>query len=176
MSLEQASYLSQIVGVVAVVASLIFVGVQLRQNSLAVRAAASQAHSAIYHQITSSIVDDASFARIWRLAGEQFDSLEPDERVRFFAFTTILFRYYESSYVQWRRGQLDDEHWHTIVQQLTGSRGSPGIAEWWKRRKSWHSPAFQRWYETLPQNLETPLYSFEDTSSMAAVADRQQSA
>jgi hypothetical protein len=41
MSLEQYSYLAQIIGAVAVVASLIFVGVQVRQNTKAVLAQTS---------------------------------------------------------------------------------------------------------------------------------------
>ena len=49
MTLEDLSYVSQIVGVVAIFASLVFVGLQIRQNTLATRAAshnASRTHSA----------------------------------------------------------------------------------------------------------------------------------
>lgn len=66
MSLEQYSDLSQIIGAVAVVASLIFVGVQLRQNTKAVRAQTSQAHAVGYQQIIAGISNSGEFASIWR--------------------------------------------------------------------------------------------------------------
>lgn len=43
MGLEQLYYIAEIVGVVAIVLSLLFVGVQLRQNTLATRAASHHA-------------------------------------------------------------------------------------------------------------------------------------
>lgn len=161
MSLEQASYLGQIVGAIAVVASLLFVGVQLRQNTGAVRASASQSHSAVYHGIIASIVDDAGFARIWRRGLEDLASLDPDERVRFVAFASTLFRFYESSHVQWLRGQLDQEHWHTVEQQALSLRGQPGIGVWWQLRRSWHSKPFQDWFEALAPTPPSPLYPLD---------------
>ena len=75
MSLEQWADLSQIVGGLAVVASLIFVGLQLRQNTDAIRASTSQAHSAMYHAINTSVIDSSDFARIWRAGLSDFESL-----------------------------------------------------------------------------------------------------
>ena len=59
MSLEQASFLAQIISAVAVFASLLFVGLQVRQNTNAVRAASSQAHSTMYHGLTDNLVNHA---------------------------------------------------------------------------------------------------------------------
>ena len=166
MSLEQASYFGQIIGAIAVVASLIFVGVQLRQNTKAVRASTSQAHSAVYHGIIASIVDNAEFAHIWREGLADVTSLDADERVRFLAFASTLFRFYESSQVQWLRGQLDGEHWHTIEQQALSLSGQPGILAWWKLRKDWHSRAFQDWFEALKPTSPARLYALEtDTTA-----------
>ena len=64
MSLEQASSLAQIISALAVFASLIFVGLQIRQNTDAVRAASSQAHSTMYHSITDNLVNHGDFAQI----------------------------------------------------------------------------------------------------------------
>lgn len=156
MSLEQTSLLAQIVSAVAVIASLVFVGIQLRQATRAVRASSSQAHSAMYHAIIAHIIENADFARIWRESLVDPNSQGPDERARFLAFASTIFRYYESSRVQWLRGQLDDEHWHTIKQQATSLSGMPGIQSWWQMRQHWHSEEFQRWFASLePAEGET---------------------
>ena len=158
MSLEQWSYLSQIVGGVAVIASLIFVGVQLRQNTKAVLAQTSQAHATCYQQIIAGISDNGEFARIWRIGLLDYESLNPDERARFLAFTSMLFRFYESSQVQAQRGTLDAEHWHTIAQQVADLVTLPGIQAWWTLRRHWHSERFRDWFESLPKRAPAVIY------------------
>lgn len=158
MTLEQWSFIAQIISATAVVASLIFVGVQLRQATKAVRASTSQAHSTTYHAIVAKIVENADFARIWREALADFDSVSADERVRFVAQVSALFRYYETSRVQWLRGQLDDEHWFSIEKQAESLAAQPGIQSWWRLRRHWHSDDFRRWFEAVQPNEQGLLY------------------
>lgn len=159
VSLEQASFFAQIISAVAVVASLIFVGVQLGQANKVARAASSQAHSAMYHSlITSLINDDLGFATIWRKALVDLNSLTEDERVRFFAFASAFFRFFEAARVQWLRGQLNDEHWHTIEQQAISLSVQPGIRAFWEVRRHWHCADFRQWFESLPKMEARPLY------------------
>jgi hypothetical protein len=171
MSLEQASFLAQIVSAIAVFASLVFVGIQLAHANKAARATSSQAHSAMYHQlITSLINDDLGFATIWRKALQDLQSLTEDEQVRFFAFASAMFRFFEASRVQWLRGQLDDEHWHTIEQQAITLATKPGMQSFWRIRSHWHCNSFREWFQGLPVEEGRPLYlSDERPISKAAV-------
>jgi hypothetical protein len=158
MSLEQLSYLSQIISAFAVVASLVFVGIQLHHATRAVRASTSQAHSANYFAINSSIIGDGELARIWRESLADFDSQGPDARVRFIALASSIFRFYESSRAQWLRGQLDPEHWQMIELQATSFVSQPGIKSWWKLRRQWHSEEFRNWFEGLPAADARAMY------------------
>ena len=159
MSLEQASFLAQIISAVAVFASLVFVGLQVRQNTNAVRAASSQAHSAMYHGLTDHLVNNKDFAQIWWKGVENLEVLREGEIVRFFAFASSVFRFFEASRVQWLRGQLDDEHWHTVEQHAIALAVKPGVQRFWHLRKHWHCPAFQTWYDSLPTREVSPLYA-----------------
>lgn len=161
MTLEQAYFLAQIVAAVAVIASMIFVGIQVRTAVRAVRASTSQAHSALYHAIVVTLVENGEFAGIWRRALADFESCGPDDRVRFVAQASALFRYYESSRVQWLRGQLDPEHWFTIERQAMSLAAQPGIRSWWTLRRHWHSEDFQRWFEDLEPAPRGLLYGME---------------
>jgi hypothetical protein len=165
MSLEQASFLAQILSSILVFASLIFVGVQLRHANKTARAASSQAHSAMYHALITSIInDDLGFATIWRKALGDLDTLSEDELVRFFALASAMFRFFEASRVQWLRGQLDDEHWHTIEQQAITLAVQPGMQSFWVIRRHWHCAAFQEWFEGLPLEEARPLYHRAEAS------------
>jgi hypothetical protein len=162
MSLEQASLLAQIISAIVVVASLVFVGIQLQQNTKAVRAASSQAHSATYLAINTTITnDERGFARIWREGLGGLANLSEDDAVRFIVFTSGFFRFFEASRVQWQAGQLDDEHWHTIEQQAISFSAQPGIKSFWQIRRHWHCEAFQNWFETLPTTEARPLFQRE---------------
>jgi len=159
MSLEQASALAQIISAVAVFASLVFVGLQVRQNTKAVRAAASQAHSAMYHALTEDLVSNKDFAGVWRKGLESLDGLSEDDVVQFFSFASASFRFFEASRVQWVRGQLDDEHWHTIEQHAIALAGKPGIRIFWQLRGHWHCNEFREWFGSIPSTDARPLYA-----------------
>ena len=68
MTLEQASLVAQIVSALAVIASLIFVGYQLKHAAAAIRVSSSQAHSALYTDLVRSVIDNADFAGVWTRA------------------------------------------------------------------------------------------------------------
>jgi hypothetical protein len=158
MSLEQASFLAQIISALAIIASLIFVGVQLRQTASAMRNSSSQAHSSIYSEIISTIIDNGEFASIWRRGLKEPASLSEDEWVRFIACASAQFRFFESSRVQWRRRQLDDEHWQNIEAQVNSFAAQPGIKAWWQLRRNWHSASFRNWFEALPGAHTSGMY------------------
>jgi hypothetical protein len=90
MTLEQASLVAQIVSAIAVIASLVFVGFQLRSAAAAIRASSSQAHSSSYTQLVQSIINNEDFARIWSAGIGDPNSLKEEEWVRFVAYASAL--------------------------------------------------------------------------------------
>jgi len=165
MTWDAWAAIGQLIGAVGVIASLIFVGIQLHHSTLAVRGAASQAYSALYYEINSSIISSGELARIWRESLADFDSRDADDKVRFIALASSIFRFYESSRAQWLRGQLDHEHWNMVERQATTFASQPGIRSWWKLRRQWHSAPFREWYETLPVVDSGTIYGEESKAS-----------
>ncbi|MEO7602271.1 MAG: hypothetical protein ABIS39_03270 [Sphingomicrobium sp.] len=159
MNLEHASLIAQIVSAVAVIASLIFVGFQLRQATAAIHATSSQAHSALYTDLVQCIIDNADFARIWSNGLSDPKSLSEEEWIRFVAYASALFRLYESSWVQWQHGRLEEEHWHTIEKQAVCFGHLPGLKAAWQIRGGWFSPGFRAWFESLEPLAPAAAYS-----------------
>jgi hypothetical protein len=158
MSLSDLAAVGSFVSGVAVLASLIFIGFQLRQNTRAVRAAASQAHSQGWHQITLPVVESDDFARVWRLGLEDIDRLTDDERMRFYAFAGSALRFFEGARLQWIHGQLDKQHWHNVEKTAVDFAASSGFKAYWALRSHWLSPDFQQWYETLSRQPARPVH------------------
>jgi hypothetical protein len=157
MSLEQASLVAQIVSALAVIASLIFVGFQLRQAAAAIRVTASQTHTSLYSNLVNSIIDSPDFARLWSVGLTQPTALPEEEWVRFVAYASAFFRLWESSRVQWLSGQLTKEQWHTIERQAADFGHLPGLKVAWQLRGHWYSSEFRSWYEALaPEKTPQP--------------------
>lgn len=155
MSLDRWSSIAQILTAAVGVPSLIFVGVQVSLAAKAVRASSSQAHAAMYHSLTESIVDNSTgFANIWSEGLRGAEGLPAEDRVRFFAFVSSLLRFFESARIQWRRKQLYREHWRAIEQQARYLAAQPGVQEFWQERRHWHCMEFQRWFGILIDQKE----------------------
>ena len=163
MTLEQWALVAQIFSAIAVIASLIFVGVQLRQATSAIRGTSSQAHSALYTDLVRSIIDNDDFARAWSSGLTDPKALSEAEWVQFVAYASALFRLYESSRVQWLNGRLDEEHWHTIERQAADFGNLPGLQAAWQLRGHWFSPEFRAWFAGLaPEKAPRPYFRDED--------------
>jgi hypothetical protein len=105
--LQEYALIAEIIGGIAIVCSLIFVGVQIRQNS---EVSEINAYQDLISQITlmnSLRVQDPEFAELfWR-----FDHGEPPrndaERARLEAFLYMVFRHGDLAYRQYDKGLLD---------------------------------------------------------------------
>lgn len=149
MTLEQWSFAAQIISAIAVIASLIFVGLQLQHAASAIRLSSSQAHSALYIELVRSVVENAEFSQIWTAALTDPAGVKDEEWARFVSFTGAFFRLYEASRVQWKNRQLDEEHWRTIERQAADFRQYPGVQKAWNLRSHWYSAEFRNWFEEL---------------------------
>jgi hypothetical protein len=159
MSLEQLSFLAQIVSAVVVMASLLFVGFQLKHAAAAIRVSSSQMHSECYTDLAKCVIDNADFARIWRVGLAEPTALKEDEWVRFVAYVNALFRLYESSRLQWLNGRLDSEHWRTVEQQVADFWQMPGLQAAWKARGHGFSGEFRDWFDNYLPKSGAPPYT-----------------
>ena len=86
MNWEALGAIGEIVGAVAVVLTLGYLAVQIRQNTRAVRSSVFSELQSEVRQNSFALANDEDLARIWRQANEEFDSLTADERTRFFSY------------------------------------------------------------------------------------------
>ncbi len=129
MTLEDFANVSEILGAIAVVATLIYLSLQVRQNTRAVRTDA-------YHQATQQlwesanvIAQDSELTSIVYKGTAAFDEVADEERFRFqfvvssFLFgTEFLLRLYES-------GQIEREDWENVFDNNLIWLRQPGIRQ-----------------------------------------------
>jgi hypothetical protein len=127
MTLEEINYVAQTIGVAAILASLVFVGYQIRQNTRALRATSHHAVSDSFNAINTLIAGDPRVARIWRLGLAGLDTLDEDERASFGFIALAYMRIFETLHYQYLTGVLEPKLFAAELNTLKWSVTNPGI-------------------------------------------------
>lgn len=146
MSLEQASYLSQIIAAVAVVASLVFVGFQIRQNTRAQRVVAVNSLAAAAVAINVPAMESPAFGEALSKALEDWASATREQRMIAHYFLFSFFKLSESAWYQRKVEALDAPQWSGWENLLLAIYHTNGVQRgWWPHRQSVYSPEFQQY-------------------------------
>ncbi len=147
MTLEDLGNIGEFVGAIGVIASLVYLAVQIRRNSNSVRASTFQEAVRDVAVLSDLLATDADLARIWSNGLRDFDALEREERVRFAAYMLGMFRRLENVLYQTRHGGLDPAYWEGQLSAMQGTLSQPGVAAWWVRSQGLFSPSFREYVE-----------------------------
>ncbi|MDZ4740602.1 MAG: hypothetical protein SGJ03_11955 [Alphaproteobacteria bacterium] len=131
MTLGTAYYISQILAVAAIFGSLVFVGLQIRQNTRAVKATSHHAITDSFNAINNLILSDPKVARILRLAMSGSKELDEDERMSADYMLLANFRIFETLYYQYKNGTLDKQLFDAELKTLKWAVTFPGFQSWW---------------------------------------------
>lgn len=154
-TLAQAYYLAEIIGVFAIILSLVYVGRQLKQNTKATKIAASQAFVQMYNTFTSDLAGSHEIADIWYRGLADFKGLNPADTVRFSAVASQLFRVLQSAYIQCKDGALEEELWIGFEQSMYDALTHRGLKDWWLIRERWFGMEFRNLINNHPRNSAT---------------------
>lgn len=140
---------AEAIGAVAVVASLIYLAIQVRQNTRAVRASTYDGMVQASGDFLRPLIEDAGLALTFeRLAVDWADDrVGSEDRTRAMYLLTQLFRTWENVYYQWRQGMLEDWLWRAWQTVILSYFSQPGIQEWWRLRHMAFSEPFQAFLE-----------------------------
>jgi hypothetical protein len=115
MNWEAVVAIVEMVGLLAIVASLVYVAIQVRQNSEIINQNSTVARSAIVHETSVSysrffelIAENADLASIYR-RGINDQALDPDEVTRYSALLEIYFANLEDADHQYQSDLYFDE-------------------------------------------------------------------
>lgn len=161
MTLEDFSYLSQIIAAAAVVASLVVLILQNYQAAQFARHTAVRQQVEGIQNISRAIFETPGLADIWARGNSAFDDLSDEDRVRYLSFLTYTFRIWEGLHSTFERGQLDSALWRAHVQMLRDVQALQGTQKVWEIRKHIFSVAFQNFYESnTRQTVPKDIYAF----------------
>ena len=106
----------EVIGLFSVVGSLIFVGIEIKQNTTAVRGATQQAVSSQVAEMYRILAENERMANLVSIAskGVNKSDISESDYVSFWSFQMMGFRRIENIYLQYKNGLLTEDAFSRI--------------------------------------------------------------
>jgi hypothetical protein len=144
LGLADWSALAQIIGAMAVVISLVYVGFELRANTAAVQAAALQSVNQIARDQILLYATNPELNRISMQGAQDTANLNGEDRVRYRWLVRSFWLGMQTIYRQWQLGILPDEEWAVYYNVVCANVAMPGVRALWIRQRAQLVPSFAR--------------------------------
>lgn len=148
MNWEAIGAIGEIVGAIAVVASLVYLATQIRQSTRVARSATRQAIAETAQQLGQDLLDDTGMAEIFvkHVSGEE---LSPVEELRLQARCYRDMRHWENIHYQMSEGLMSEEQWHGFRKNLQVLFGVKAYREYWEHESELYSESFRKEIEAI---------------------------
>lgn len=140
MNWEAIGAISEGLGAIAVIVSLFYVAVQIRQNTRVMRAAAKQSLTDSSQAYIYKLVDNSD---IWLKLTKGVDAATPDEDVKMSLLVRAMLRGFEAQCYQYDAGLLEDDEWLALKSAITNICGLPGVQNHWLQHRPFMSKRLQ---------------------------------
>lgn len=140
MNLENFANLADIVSSIGVVVSLIYVSVQIRQNTRALKAATYNDLTSNTVAILSPLLAEPGITEFIVRVQSDPDSATPAEKLRFHTFLLIGFRHWDNLYFQFRSGALDEAMWRSYDSTMSKWMNNEAWRGWFRENATSFSP------------------------------------
>jgi len=139
MTIAELGSIGELIAAIATVATLIYLAVQLRQNTRALRSQTFQQISAQMGRNVENITSDPDLAEIALKGFATGEEFTPVERVRFQGLLVMTFRRLEAVYVQCQLGSISPDMVNGFEQSLLPMLNTPAGKQWWESaRRTFH--------------------------------------
>ena len=135
MNWEAIGALGEFVGAIAVFFSLIYVAVQIRDNTRSQQAATYHAMISAKNQVNLQIASQVDAARILLEGSRNYRELELTDRHRFNLLLRSILGVCEDIYVQYSKGLVDIEDHEINLSMVKDLLKQQGISYWVSRNR-----------------------------------------
>lgn len=127
MNWDAIGALGEIAGAIGVIVTLIYLAIQLRQNTKASKVAAVQSSMENSAKFSELLATDGGLARTFWLGLSNPEELTVTELRRFVSVLNVFMRRESLAYYLYREGTMPKELWDARVVALQGALNQPGL-------------------------------------------------
>jgi hypothetical protein len=140
MTLEDLGNLSEVIGAIAVVISLVYLAVQIRQNTAQIRESSQVSRLLLQEnfvsgqeQLIRGFLENDDMFRVWRLGTTTTDELSGDDQER---FGLILYGQMYRYHVMYQAINVEPLEEKRCLIQIDRLAAMPAFRSWWSRQRS----------------------------------------
>ena len=156
MSIMELGALGEFVGAFAVLVTLIYLTIQVRQNTKSLRSATYQSVSASVAEVVIRSIENEDLARIGLAGPENLENLDPLERFRADQLLQYMFRTFENFFYQLESGMMEDYIAEGTRNSMAQMFQTPYVNDWFQQRRLIFSGRFAEFLESLPLSSFQP--------------------
>jgi len=157
--LQDLGNIGEFVGALGVVISLVYLARQMIQNTVSVRAASFNSMVQNSIKLLEHSFRDKEFAAFLARAEQSPEDLLPEERVRWDAYMTAVYRHFGNLQYSHRVGTLDSQMWDAYRATLKDHLRTKSWGEWFVAHRHVFSSA-------LGEQVDQALTELERESSI----------
>ncbi|MFT5935845.1 MAG: hypothetical protein ACI85S_000900 [Pseudohongiellaceae bacterium] len=149
MSLQDWAFIAEIVGGIAVIVSLIYVGLQVNDSTSAIRSAAASDATTAMQSWYLEMGRNRQASDIWFNAMTSPEPLPAHDEFQFMMSMHTAILGMQNSYLLSKEGTLDPEFREAVTTAIVAVKDLPGMERYWKQRKGFFHTGFAEYVDGL---------------------------
>jgi hypothetical protein len=157
MTIQDLGSVGELIAAIATVATLIYLALQIRQNTNATRAASFHAITDSMNHVNVAVAQNPGLARIWLAGTADRSSLSEEERYQYDLVLLSYFHVFETIYYQAKVGAGEGGLLVAEERSLAALLSTHGVREWWAENPYAFAPEFRAYIDRfLGASPESP--------------------
>ncbi len=140
---------AEALGAIAVVVTLGYLAIQVKQNTSALKAQIHESMTSGYISIVEiAAANPKAYAAGLKASAEEFSSFSDEDKTIFLGTVYVTFMHFEKLFMQHERGLIDDESWEAWSEPIRMEFHQPGVQMWWTMRRAGFIKSFREYLES----------------------------
>jgi hypothetical protein len=150
MNWDAISAISETLGALGVIASLIYLATQLRSNAVASAVEAKLATTRFLTEFNRDLINNPDLYDLWDRGGSEIESLSREEYIRFSNLNLNAFWFFSAGHFQKRVGKLESNDFYEMESIMKFWISRPGVTNWWRKYgRDRYNPKFVEYVDTI---------------------------
>ena len=141
--------LIELLGVIAIVASLIFVGVQVQQGAAATRSATVLQLKDSWVQLNLASATSLDLAKAFETVDNEGWDADRNSRALVGGFYLSLLHNWSNAYYQYRNGTLEEDQWMPHMREMESNANNPILKKIWPEWRHVYDDHFRKVMEAI---------------------------
>ncbi len=144
MSIQDLGSLGELIAAIATIATLVYLAIQIRQNTTSSRTATYQNIVSTGIELGITFARDESFADLFARGAAKPERLTPAEAIRLKGHISSVFRCYELVFHQFEQGAIDADVWAGWRLNMVRFLRLAAYREAWEQTRDEYPPRFRK--------------------------------